>query len=164
MNETLASEPACPGDGNEDKVVNLDDVANWFYFSTNGVKQPDGSVNTSSWYDFNHDGKTDQKDLKIIVKNFGTNCLKKNKLECKADRPRAIAALLFAELALRAGFLARRNLAYCADELIEVGDRGVHVRGDADAVDVLVVDADGVDLVAVEERVHQVARRRHRRR
>jgi hypothetical protein len=78
MNETLASEPACPGDGNEDKVVNLDDVANWFHFSTNGVKQPDGSVNTSSWYDFTLDGKTNQKDLNIIVKNFGTNCLKKN--------------------------------------------------------------------------------------
>jgi hypothetical protein len=78
MNQTLASEPACPGDGNEDKTVNLQDVANWFYFSTNGVKQPDGSVNTSSWYDFNHDGNTDQADLKTIAKNFDKHCTKKN--------------------------------------------------------------------------------------
>jgi hypothetical protein len=42
MNATLASDPACPGDGNEDKAVNLDDVANWFYFSTNGVPQQKG--------------------------------------------------------------------------------------------------------------------------
>ncbi len=78
MHETLTSEPSCLGDGNEDKKVNLEDVANWFYFSTNGVKQTDGSVNTSSWYDFNHDGKTDQVDLATIMKNFDKRCARKN--------------------------------------------------------------------------------------
>jgi hypothetical protein len=78
MNTTLASEPACPGDGNLDKMVNLADLTNWYYFSTNGVVPPGGGPpNTSSWYDFNLDGKTDQADLQIILQNFGTNCLKK---------------------------------------------------------------------------------------
>jgi hypothetical protein len=57
--------------------VNLADVTNWFYFSTNGVPVEGGPPNTSSWYDFNLDGKTDQADLQIILQNFGTNCLKK---------------------------------------------------------------------------------------
>jgi arylsulfatase A-like enzyme len=80
MNTTLASEPACPGDGNLDKVVNLADVTNWFFFSTNGVPSttPDTPPNTSSWYDFNHDGSTDTKDLKTIIDNFGTHCKTKN--------------------------------------------------------------------------------------
>jgi hypothetical protein len=80
MNATLASEPACPGDGNLDKVVNLADVTNWFYFSTNGVSStmPDTPPNTSSWYDFNHDGSTDTKDLKTIIDYFGTHCKTKN--------------------------------------------------------------------------------------
>jgi hypothetical protein len=78
MNTTLASDPACPGDGNLDKVVNLADVTNWFYFATNGVPPMGGGPpNTSSWYDFNHDGSTDHLDLQIILQNFGTNCLKK---------------------------------------------------------------------------------------
>jgi len=39
-----------------------------------------GPPNTSSWYDFNHDGKTDEVDLQVyIVPNLGTNCLKKPK-------------------------------------------------------------------------------------
>jgi hypothetical protein len=78
MEQTLQSEPECKGDGNEDKMVNLADVTNWFYFSTNPAKQPDtGELTTSSWYDFNHDGKTNQVDLQTIVQNFGKNCLKK---------------------------------------------------------------------------------------
>jgi Sulfatase len=77
MNTTLASEPPCPGDGNEDKKVNQNDVLNWFFFSTNGVPVEGGPPNTSSWYDFNHDGNTDQADLQIIQSNFGTNCNKK---------------------------------------------------------------------------------------
>ena len=78
MNTTLASEPACPGDGNLDKVVNLADLTNWFYFATNGVPPMGGGPpNTSSWYDFNLDGKTDSADLQIILQHFGTNCLKK---------------------------------------------------------------------------------------
>jgi hypothetical protein len=80
MDQTLGSEPPCPGDGNEDKVVNLDDVTNWFYFATNGVPSttPNTPPNTSSWYDFNHDGNTDKMDLQLIVKYFGTKCAKKN--------------------------------------------------------------------------------------
>ena len=80
MDATLASEPPCPGDGNLDKVVNLADVTNWFYFSTNGVpsQTPNTPPNTSSWYDFNHDGSTDTTDLKTIIKNFDTHCKTKN--------------------------------------------------------------------------------------
>jgi hypothetical protein len=75
MNATLASEPACPGDGNEDKVVDVQDILAWRFFATHGVGQP---PNTSSWYDFQpYDGSTDQKDLKVILQNFGTHCLKK---------------------------------------------------------------------------------------
>jgi Sulfatase len=79
MDATLASEPPCPGDGNLDKVVNLADVTNWFYFSTNGVPPVGGGpLNTSSWYDFNHDGSTDLADLQTIIKYFGTHCKTKN--------------------------------------------------------------------------------------
>ena len=67
----------CPGDGNLDKVVNLADVQNWFHFSTNGVPQPPLPPNTSSWYDFNKDGSTDEADLKIILMNFGKSCIPK---------------------------------------------------------------------------------------
>jgi len=73
--ETLfKSEVPCPGDGNLDKVVNNDDIANWVQFRTlSGGK--------SSWYDFAidrvYDGLTDDKDLTIIQQNLGTNCLKK---------------------------------------------------------------------------------------
>jgi hypothetical protein len=77
MDTTLKSEPPCPGDGNEDKKVNQDDVKNWFFFATNGVPVEGGPPNTSSWYDFNHDGSTDGADLQIILSNFGTHC--KNK-------------------------------------------------------------------------------------
>jgi hypothetical protein len=79
MNTTLASEPECQGDGNLDKVVNLADLTNWFYFATNGVPpQGGGPPNTSSWYDFNKDGSTDALDLDIILQNFGNHCKTKN--------------------------------------------------------------------------------------
>jgi hypothetical protein len=79
LSDTLNSEPACSGDGNLDKVVNLEDVANWYNFSTNGVV-PDGGgpPNTSSWYDFNYDGKTDLMDLQIIVNNLNKRCIPKS--------------------------------------------------------------------------------------
>ena len=74
---TLGSEPPCPGDGNEDKKVNQDDVKNWFFFATNGTPVEGGPPNTSSWYDFNHDGSTDGNDLVTILQHLGTNCIKK---------------------------------------------------------------------------------------
>jgi arylsulfatase A-like enzyme len=59
----LATEAACPGDGNLDKVVNQADIdgvnANW--------GQP-------SVFDFNNDGVTDQKDLAIAQAHFGDVC------------------------------------------------------------------------------------------
>ena len=79
LNDTMHSEPACPGDGNLDKVVNFEDVANWYNFSTNGVV-PDGGgpPNTSSWYDLNYDGKTDSIDLKMIANNLNRRCIPKS--------------------------------------------------------------------------------------
>jgi hypothetical protein len=77
IDTTLGSEPPCPGDGNLDKVVNLADVQNWFFFFTHGTPVQGGPPNTSSWYDFNKDGSTDGADLNIIVQNFGKNCLLK---------------------------------------------------------------------------------------
>ncbi len=70
----FSSEVPCPGDGNLDKVVDSQDIANWVYFRTlSGGK--------SSWYDFSingvYDGFTDDKDLTIIQQNLGTNCLKR---------------------------------------------------------------------------------------
>lgn len=67
MNNILASQPPCPGDGNEDLLVNNIDLSNWQFFSTfNG--------GGSSWYDFNFDGKTDGKDKSVIKQHLGTNC------------------------------------------------------------------------------------------
>ena len=57
------AEPACPGDGNLDKVVDSADVnglvANW---------------GLPSVFDFNNDGITDQLDLQILLANFGDQC------------------------------------------------------------------------------------------
>tara|TARA_R110001606_G_scaffold111327_2_gene237787 strand:- start:24044 stop:26314 length:2271 start_codon:yes stop_codon:yes gene_type:complete len=63
----LASAAECPGDGNLDQRVDQQDLANWQRFSTsnNGM---------SSWYDFNHDGHTDEADKAIIDANFGNDC------------------------------------------------------------------------------------------
>src|SRR5690606_25185434 len=49
----------CPGDGNEDGVVDQRDVDNWRFFSTHNEGR-------SSWYDFNHDGFTREDDLAVI--------------------------------------------------------------------------------------------------
>ncbi|MGC2108372.1 MAG: sulfatase-like hydrolase/transferase [Candidatus Korobacteraceae bacterium] len=68
LQTTLASEPDCPGDGDEDKAVFGIDLQWWQYFSTvNG--------GGSSWYDFNYDGVTDEQDRAVIVEHLGTNCL-----------------------------------------------------------------------------------------
>jgi hypothetical protein len=67
---TLNSEPACPGDGNEDKKVNGQDVKDWEVFAS-------PAWGLSSWYDFNLDGFTNGEDLLIIQRYKGTNCLAK---------------------------------------------------------------------------------------
>ena len=59
----LASEPACPGDGNLDKVVNETDAK--------GVLDYWGQP---SVFDFNNDGVTDGLDLQTVQENFGDQC------------------------------------------------------------------------------------------
>lgn len=67
MKLIMASQPKCPGDGNEDLLVNDADLTNWQFFSTfNG--------GGSSWYDFDFDGFTDQGDEAVILQNLGKNC------------------------------------------------------------------------------------------
>jgi hypothetical protein len=58
------------GDGNEDKVVNGQDIALWRMFA--GL-----AMGGSSWSDFNLDGKTNAADLAIIHEHLGTRCLPK---------------------------------------------------------------------------------------
>jgi hypothetical protein len=70
MKNLLNSEPACPGDGNEDKVVNGLDIQSWRTFSELTMGQ-------SSWSDFNLDGKTNGVDFAIILRHLGTKCPKK---------------------------------------------------------------------------------------
>jgi hypothetical protein len=64
----LSSEPSCPGDGNDDFLVDQEDLDNWQFFS-----QFEGQA-SSSWYDFNHDGLTNELDRQVIEENFGANC------------------------------------------------------------------------------------------
>ncbi|MCB5363783.1 sulfatase-like hydrolase/transferase [Pusillimonas sp. CC-YST705] len=61
----------CPGDGNRDGVVDQTDLANWTELSQLNLYE---GVAQSSWYDFNHDGKTDATDRAIIEKNMGKTC------------------------------------------------------------------------------------------
>jgi hypothetical protein len=62
----LASAPICPGDGNIDSVVDLQDLGNWaFYYQSWGL---------SSVYDFNFDGLTDVADGAIVAQNLGLDC------------------------------------------------------------------------------------------
>lgn len=58
----------CPGDGNEDGVVDQQDIDNWRYFSTLNEGR-------SSWYDFDHNGFTNDADLAIIQQNLGKRCV-----------------------------------------------------------------------------------------
>jgi len=64
LNNLLASEPVCPGDGNMDKFVNQFDVQ--------GVNN---FLGVSSFFDFNDDGTTDAKDLAVVNANLGADCV-----------------------------------------------------------------------------------------
>lgn len=63
LDSILASQPACPGDGNIDASVDSLDAGKWKALST--------SWGLSSVYDFNLDGVTDSADLAIINGNLG---------------------------------------------------------------------------------------------
>jgi hypothetical protein len=77
----LNSEPACPGDGNLDKVVDQKDIQQWKIFSQTPPEQGNPSGLTSSWYDFKincaYDGFTDNADLVFIHQHLGTSCIPK---------------------------------------------------------------------------------------
>ncbi|MGH7222923.1 MAG: dockerin type I domain-containing protein [Gemmataceae bacterium] len=64
LNNMLASEPACPGDGNLDKFVNQFDI--------DGVNDFNG---VSSFFDFNHDATTNYQDLLIVQASLGKDCI-----------------------------------------------------------------------------------------
>jgi hypothetical protein len=70
MSRLLKSQPSCSGDGNEDEVVNGQDLQFWRKFA-------ELAMGGSSWYDFNLDGFTDSTDLGIIQEHLGTKCLPK---------------------------------------------------------------------------------------
>ncbi len=63
LESVLASQVACPGDGNGDGVVDSVDVDEHHRISTGWGE--------SSPYDLNHDGRTDEADLAIIRENMG---------------------------------------------------------------------------------------------
>ena len=67
MGQLLGSEKPCPGDGNEDKIVNGQDLHFWRKFN-------ELAMGGSSWYDFDLDGQTDSTDFAIIQANLGTKC------------------------------------------------------------------------------------------
>jgi len=62
----LTSQPACPGDGNLDFVVDQEDLDDWSFYSD--------AYGLSSIYDLNFDGLTDADDEAIIQQNLGLNC------------------------------------------------------------------------------------------
>jgi hypothetical protein len=72
LDRILASNPACPGDGNMDGVVNGEDLVNWARIAK--------AWKESSVYDFItgqfRDGKTDNLDEAVIQANLGKTCEK----------------------------------------------------------------------------------------
>lgn len=65
----LASNITCPGDGNGDLQVDQTDLDEWAHWA-----DPSQGGGASSWYDFNHDGITDDQDKAIIEANLGSQC------------------------------------------------------------------------------------------
>lgn len=66
LDDLLASEPACPGDGNRDGSVDDQDLVNW--------RQIADQWGLSSVYDFFADARTDAADGQLIRQNAGTAC------------------------------------------------------------------------------------------
>ncbi|MEB2315612.1 MAG: sulfatase-like hydrolase/transferase [Xanthomonadaceae bacterium] len=70
LDELLASQPDCPGDGNQDGVVDAADFAEWQRIAN--------QWGLSSVYDFIvggvFDGVTDATDGAIVLSNLGTTC------------------------------------------------------------------------------------------
>lgn len=69
LTSLLASGIECPGDGNRDLRVDQTDLDEWAYWA-----DPNQGGGYSSWYDFNHDGITDEQDKAIIEANLGIQC------------------------------------------------------------------------------------------
>jgi hypothetical protein len=65
LDKQLASEPACPGDGNEDKRVNDFDLTGMNQY-LNGPP---------SIWDFNNHATTDQANLELVKANLGNDCI-----------------------------------------------------------------------------------------
>src|SRR5690606_37464167 len=64
----LGSQHACPGDGNDDGLVDQSDLDEF-----ERITVAEG-WSGSSTYDFNHDGANDEQDLQIIEDDLGTTC------------------------------------------------------------------------------------------
>ncbi|KYZ86324.1 hypothetical protein A3Q32_17975 [Alcanivorax sp. KX64203] len=69
LDRLLATATDCPGDGNDDLVVDQTDLDEWTYWANT-----EAARGLSSWYDLNHDGITDAADRAIIEAHFGTDC------------------------------------------------------------------------------------------
>jgi len=67
MDAIVASDVACPGDGDDDGRVDQADLDNYFAIIAPGW-------NGSSWYDIDLDGHTDATDLAVIQAHLGTPC------------------------------------------------------------------------------------------
>ena len=63
----LASQPACPGDGNGDRQVDDQDLADYGMMAAL-------SGGASSWYDIDLDGYTNEQDLAIVRRHLGQRC------------------------------------------------------------------------------------------
>lgn len=68
LDELLASQPPCPGDGNMDGRVDAEDLNNVIGLATNW--------GLSSVYDLAADGRTDASDVQAVQRLQGTTCAK----------------------------------------------------------------------------------------
>ncbi len=65
--------PSCPGDGNQDLVVDDKDIEDYYWFAD--PENGGTGLGYSSWFDFNLDGFTNLEDLEIIQSHFGQRCI-----------------------------------------------------------------------------------------